>query len=140
MTAICKIGAVELDYNLTCHGIYLPTQTYKPVYYVGGGKAVQQFAAPVYDLELEAYSSGRTVSALITYAQIKALRALPDGVPQLFLHPTATAAGATGITVIVDKSTLAHPHIKQADSDMGGCNNPSDTHVYIGKILLYRIT
>ena len=143
MAAICKIGAVELDVNLSCPALHVPRKALNPVLFCGG-KDVTMTTGPLPDLELLALDTGSGVAGYVTYAQIKALRALPDGIPQLFLHPTADELGLSGITVVVDKSTLAPPPTgsltRVNDQGLGWGNQPHDDDIFFGTIKLIRIT
>lgn len=143
MTAICKIGSVELDVNLSCPALHVPRKAINPVPFCGGGKEVTITTGPLPDLELLALDTGSGVAGYFTYLQIKALRALPDGIPQLFLHPTADELVLSGIMVIVDKSTLAPPPTgsltRVNDQGLGWGNQPQDDDKFSGSIKLLRV-
>ena len=143
MAAICKIGPVELDVNLSCPALHVPRKVLNPVLFCGG-KETTLTTGPLQDLELLALDTGSGVAGYVTYAQIKALRALPDGIPQLFLHPTADELGISGIMVIVDKSQLAPPPTgsltRVNDQGLGWGNQPQDDYIFLGTIKLIRIT
>lgn len=140
MAAICKIGPVELDVNLSCPALHVPRKAINPVPFCGGGKEVTITTGPLPDLELLALDTGSGIAGYVTYAQIKALRALPDGIPQLFQHPTADKLGLSGIMVIVDKSTLTPNYLTRVnDQGLGWGNQPQDDDIFFGSVKLIRI-
>lgn len=139
MAEVCKIGSVELDVNLSCPALHVPRTIFTPVLFCGGGEVTLSTGA-LPDIELLALDIGSGVAGYYTYAQIKALRALPDGIPQLFLHPTADELGLSGIMVVVDKSTLTPSYLTRVnDQGLGWGNQPQDDDIFSGSIKLIRI-
>lgn len=105
MTAICSIGGVVLDNGLYCPELWQPDTVQDEVLYVGGGKAVI-FSPALRNLTLQARFENNKLNAVFTIAQKEALLALPDYAHE-FQHPLATRRGIVGITVIVDKASVA---------------------------------
>jgi hypothetical protein len=141
MAAICKVGPVELDVNLSCPALHDQQQIYTPTLMCGGGKEIVISTGAIPDLYLLALDTGSGVAGYVTYVQIKALRALPDGIPQLLLHPTATKLEMDGIMVIVDKGTLTPQYLTRVnDQGLGWGNEPQDNDKFSGSIRLLRIT
>ena len=123
MTAICSIGGVVLDSGLYCPELWQPATLQDEVLFVGGGKAVI-FSPSLRNLTLQARFDNNKFNAVFTIAQKEALLALSDYAHE-FRHPLATRRGIGGITVIVDKSSVAE--LTQYGSEIV---NPSATTRY----------
>jgi len=139
----CGIGTVELNDQLACPELWLPDYGFQADSYAYGGGNIS-LSPVLHDLTLTAALTDGVLSGYYTIAQKHALLALDDG-PQPFWHPLATLLGITGITVFVDKSSVAAlveeslkdtPSAPAADGlyQAGG-----DLYRYLGTINLKRL-
>lgn len=104
--SVCSIGGVVLDSGLYCPELRLPGKAANEVLFCGGGREVT--LTPVRrNLTLQARFENNKFNAIFTVAQQDALLALPDYAHE-FQHPLATARGISGITVYVDKDSVAN--------------------------------
>ena len=140
----CKIGIVELNDQLSCPDLWLPDYEFQADAYAFGGGNIS--SSPVlHDLALTAALTNNVWSGFYTIANIHALLFLADG-PQPFEHPLATLRGITGITVFVDKKSVAAlepvapdatPSAPEFDGIYAGDGGP---YLYSGTINLMRLT
>lgn len=102
---------------------------YRPLFGDVGGQQISLTAV------LDSTDGGDRLVGWYTWADILALRAAPNS-PQQFVHPLLTELGLTGVTAVLDKSSLNG--LTQYVKGRGAYINPSITTTYYGTDVLLK--
>lgn len=140
----CSIGTVDLHEELLCPELWLPDYKYKPIAYAYGGGNIS-ISPVLHNLTLTSELQNNIWSGWYTIEQVYLLRGLED-IPHQLAHPMATKLGITGITVFVNKASVAElkaiapaatPSAPAIDGRYDGSGDP---YLYYGSISLERLT